>query len=92
MGEPRYMEPVFVADLVVSGIASIEPLTSGLYRFTFYVEQTSPVDGQPERIIIAKLVGTRETVEASHAMKSAMLAATAAEQPLFGAANKPKRH
>lgn len=53
------VEPYPVADEYVDGIASVEKLSGSNFRFTFYVNHVSILDGTEERIVVRKLVAAR---------------------------------
>jgi hypothetical protein len=55
-------EPIAVPDVFVSGVLSIEAIGGGCVRYTCYVNQTSPHDGTPERVICLRVVLPREAV------------------------------
>jgi hypothetical protein len=54
---PALVEPVAIGDTFATGLAKIENLGGGLYRFWLCVEQAPLDGGPPERIIVAKIVG-----------------------------------
>jgi hypothetical protein len=55
-------EPIAVPDVFVSGVLSIEAVGRQCVRFTCYVDQISPHDGTPERVICLRVVLPRESV------------------------------
>ena len=50
-----YVEPIAIADVYASGLATVEWVSASDLRFTFYVNQTSP-SGEPERAIVERIV------------------------------------
>lgn len=54
------VETLAVTDVYVSGVADIEDLGGGNYRFTWYVRQRSPLTGKTERLIVARNVCSAE--------------------------------
>lgn len=63
-GKPALIEPVPIADTVWTGIARIEKLPGGWLRVVLFVEQLS-ADGEPERVLVSRLVGPRDGVQAA---------------------------
>lgn len=55
-------EPIAVPDVFISGVHSIEGIGGGCVRYTCYVNQISPHDGTPERVICLRVVAPREAV------------------------------
>lgn len=55
-------EPLAVPDVFISGVLSIESIGGGCVRYTCYVNQISPHDGSPERVICLRVVAPREAV------------------------------
>jgi hypothetical protein len=59
--EPRRLvEPVPVQDIFVSGLGAVEDLGGGVYRFVFFSRQY--VEGEEERVTVAKLVGQMDAI------------------------------
>jgi hypothetical protein len=54
------VETLAIPDTFVSGLAEMDDLGGGQYRFTWYVLQRSPLTGQMERSIVAKFVCSAE--------------------------------
>lgn len=81
MEEPRFVEPVVIPDIFVSGIANVEQLSQDVFRLTFYADQKSPIDGVSEQIIVAKLIVTREALAMIEREKAVALAGFAAGTP-----------
>lgn len=54
------VESLAIADVYVSGVADIEDLGGGNYRFTWYVRQRSTLTGKTERLIVARNVCSAE--------------------------------
>lgn len=52
------IEASAVPDIYCTGIARIENLGDGCFRYVLFVS-TQAADGQPERVIVARLVGQR---------------------------------
>lgn len=61
-------EPIAVPDTYVSGIAHIEQMGGGLMRFTLFAGHHNLSDNEPERVIVSRIIMTKEDV------KKAMLA------------------
>lgn len=55
LGQELLSEPVIIPDIFTSGLADIEDLEDGNYRFTFYTRQRSPYGGD-ENIVVSRLV------------------------------------
>lgn len=55
------VEALAVPDVYVSGLADVEPLGGGVYRFTFYALQRSAITGHTERVVVAKNICMAET-------------------------------
>lgn len=56
-------EPHPIHDTLVQGIADIENLGNGWFRYTLYSTQKSLFDGSEERIVVARLVLSDETTK-----------------------------
>lgn len=56
------VEPYGVSDTFVSGIADIEDLGDGNYRFTLYAKRRNSHNQTEERQVVAALIMTRDTV------------------------------
>jgi len=61
---PALIEPVPIADTVVSGIARLERLPGGWLRAVLYVDQPN-AEGEPEKVLAARLVGPGSGVRAA---------------------------
>lgn len=75
-------EIVPIQDTVCSGLGAIERLGGNMYRFWFYVEQTSD-EGNMEKIVVTKLVTPASAVPDT-VLKTiaAMVGPTVAVMPL----------
>lgn len=60
MIEPKLLEPFGVADTFVSGLAEVEYVGGGCWRFTFFTVQHH--DGREERVVAAKLIAPGDAV------------------------------
>lgn len=64
--DTAFLEPFYVEDKVVAGLAMVDELAPNLFRVMFYSEQRglycSP--GEKERTIVAKFVMTADTMKA----------------------------
>lgn len=72
--EPKVVEPFYVEDKVVTGLALADEFAPGIFRCSFYSEQTSLAYGigGKERTIIAKFVLTADAMKAlAHALATA---------------------
>ena len=56
------VEPVAVLDVFISGIAEVEEMGDGMIRLVCYSKRKNPCDCSIERIIVASLVMTKETL------------------------------
>lgn len=54
-------EIVPIQDTVISGLGAIERLGGNMYRFWFYIEQTSD-DGEMEKIVVSKLIAPASVI------------------------------
>ena len=54
-------EPHPIHDTLVQGIADIEDMGMGWFRYTLYSSQKSLFDGSEERIVVARLILSAET-------------------------------
>lgn len=54
-------EPHPIHDIVVQGIAGIEDMGSGWFRYTLYATQKSLIDGSEEHVVVARLIASAET-------------------------------
>jgi hypothetical protein len=61
-------EPHPIHDTLVQGIADIEDIGSGWFRFTLYSSQKSLFDGSEERIVVARLIASEETTKRTSEM------------------------
>lgn len=73
-------EPHPIHDVIFQGIADIEEMGHGWFRYTLYSTQKSLFDGSEERIIVARLVASEETTK------------TTSEQALAAIGIKPCPH
>jgi hypothetical protein len=55
-------ENVPIQDTFCSGIGAIEPLEGGMLRFWLYVLQTPADGGDPEKVVVAKIVVPKSAV------------------------------
>lgn len=60
-------DPVPIQDLFVSGLADVEDLGSGCWRFTFFVHQKSIESGEDERVVVERIVMPLPAI--AHAIK-----------------------
>lgn len=60
MHDQDLTEPFGVPDTFVSGLAEVEEVGGGCYRFTFFCRAKH--DGREERQVVAKLVAPMEAV------------------------------
>lgn len=58
------VDPIAVPDTFVSGLGNIEDLGCGCFRFTFFANQKSLIDGRCERVVVARLIGPASTARA----------------------------
>ncbi len=56
-------EPHPIHDILVQGIADIEDIGSGWFRYTLYASQKSLFDGSEERIVVARLILSADTTK-----------------------------
>lgn len=56
------VEPIAVLDVFISGIAEPEELDDGMIRLVCYAKRRNPHDNTIERVIVANLVMSRETL------------------------------
>jgi len=61
-------EPHPIHDTIIQGIADIEDMGNGWFRYTFYSTQRSIFDGSEERIVVARLIASAETTVRSTEM------------------------
>lgn len=61
-------EPYPIHDIIIQGIADIEDLGHGWYRFILYSTQRSVIDGAEERIVVARLVASEDTAKRTSEM------------------------
>jgi len=66
-------EPLIVQDIFASGLADVENLGDGNWRFTFYSQQRSSYDGaSTDNVVVCRIVGS--TSAALEAVRTIMLA------------------
>lgn len=70
MTKLQFIEPVYVPDVVVSGIAYTEEIAPDLYRISYFNSQVCCLDRSVEHVIVAKFVMHRQNLVA--AMRQAM--------------------
>ncbi|QKV17834.1 hypothetical protein [Oricola thermophila] len=58
----QFIEPVYVPDVFISGIAYAEEVAPNVWRIAFYSEQRSGLDGTREKHIIAKAIMPRAVI------------------------------
>ena len=51
-----FIEPAFVPDAVVTGLAYVEDLGGGIVRTVWYADQRCPYTGEAQKVVAAKLV------------------------------------
>lgn len=56
------VEPIAVQDIFISGIAEIEDIGDGMFRYVLYTVRTNPHDRTTERVVVASLVMTKESI------------------------------
>lgn len=56
----RLIEPGHIQDVFVAGLAEVEDLGGGCYRFTFYAHQT--IGGHDMRVVVARLIAPASAV------------------------------
>jgi hypothetical protein len=63
------VEPVVIRDTFVSGLARIEDVGGGNFRFTFYTTQRSTLftDERVEHVVVARIVMPKDAVTAANA-------------------------
>ena len=70
MRKTQFIEPIYVPDTVITGIAYFEDVAPEMYRITYYNQQRCCLDGSNENVIVAKFVLHRDHLIA--AMRQAM--------------------
>lgn len=64
MDECRDLLELFgVPDVFASGLGAVEDIGGGCWRFTFYAKQDS--HGHQERVVVAKLIMSKEALPAA---------------------------
>ena len=66
----QFIEPIWVPDTVITGIAYFEDVAPEMYRIAYYNRQRCCLDGSNENVIVAKVVLHREHL--IRAMRQAM--------------------
>lgn len=61
-------EPHPIHDIIIQGIADIEDMGHGWYRYTLYATQKSLFDGSEERIVVARIVASEDTTKKTSEM------------------------
>lgn len=56
------VEPIAVLDVFISGIAEAEELEDGMIRLICYSKRKNPHDSSMERVVVASIVMTKETL------------------------------
>lgn len=56
------VEPIAVLDVFISGIAEAEELEDGMIRLICYSKRKNPHDCSLERVVVASIVMTKETL------------------------------
>jgi len=56
MREESFVDPYSIMDIYVDGIASVEPLSGGIFRVTYFTYARAPGSATVERLIVAKIV------------------------------------
>lgn len=56
------VEPEPVRDIFITGVARVDTVGAGLYRVTYFADGKCTFDGRDERIVVARLVMTNETI------------------------------
>lgn len=67
------VETMALPDVYVSGLADIEALGGGVYRFTFYALQRSTITGKTERVVVSKVICMAETARTMCAISLDMI-------------------
>lgn len=64
--EPKFVEPFYVEDKVITGLALADEIAPGVFRCSFYSEQRSLEYGigGKERTVIAKFILTADAMKA----------------------------
>lgn len=71
MNERReLLEPFGVPDVFVSGLANVESIGGGCYRFTFFT--TQDISGSPEMIVSARIIMSGEALPEAITMAARM--------------------
>lgn len=59
-----FLEPYYIEDKLVTGLAQLDELAPGLFRASFYEERRSIEGGAKERYVVSKFLLTADSLKA----------------------------